>query len=286
MKTVFTILATTLISTASFAKTYMLASGKWTDAQIWNNQYPGTTIKANDVVVITGQVTMNTGIVVEGTLKVEKGAFMVGMKDLVITKSGNFVNDGNTVMKRIINEGSIHNNLLMEAMMDVDNKGNIDNNNNMVAGNNFDNMGGHAAGKAGAYFVNNNVLTSPKSDFGKDVQVLYAKQIETAGKETSNTTSLQLTASFKNEKGVELNVANPANIEVTMFSIEKSTDGQTYSLLETISGKKTAGAMNYTDENINSNLTYYRIKALNVNGDEITLPIAAVKAPGALTASN
>ncbi|NJO91156.1 MAG: hypothetical protein HC831_20950 [Chloroflexia bacterium] len=69
-------------------------------------------------------------------------------------------------MKRIINEGTINNNLIMEAMMDIENKGAIDNNNNMVAGNNMQNYGGNAAGNGGAYFVNNTISTSPSAKFG------------------------------------------------------------------------------------------------------------------------
>ena len=162
MKTLYVIFVATFISNFATAKTYTLASGKWTDAKIWNNNYPGTTIKAEDIVIIKGQVTMNTGIIVEGSLTVDKGAFMVGMKDLVISKSGKFVNNGNTVMNRIVNEGTINNNLIMEAMTDVDNKGLIENNNNMVAGNNLENFGGTAKGTNGAYFVNNNLFTSPR----------------------------------------------------------------------------------------------------------------------------
>jgi hypothetical protein len=207
MKTLYTILAAALISNFASAKTYTLGSGKWTDAKVWNNDYPGTTIKADDIVVITGQVTMNTGIVVEGSLTVDKGAFMVGMKDLVISRSGKFVNNGNTVMNRIVNEGTISNNLIMEAMTDVDNKGLIENNNNMVAGNNLENFGGAAKGSNGAYFVNNNVFTSPASKFGEQVKVFYGHEIENSQETVKTTTSLFLNASFKTNSGVILNIS-------------------------------------------------------------------------------
>jgi hypothetical protein len=178
MKSLYILIATTLIANATFAKTYTVGSGKWTDASIWTNGYPGTTISADDEVIVNGQLTMNTGIVVEGKLQVEKGSAMVGMKDLMIAKSGSFVNNGNTVMKRIINEGSIQNNLIMETMMDFDNKGKIENNNNVVAGNNFDNFGGNVNGKSGAYYVNNVVHTSPSTVIGKDVKVFAGNAIE------------------------------------------------------------------------------------------------------------
>ena len=185
MKSLYIFLIATLIANVSFAKTYTVGSGKWTDASIWTNGYPGTTINADDEVIINGQVTMNTSIVVEGKLQVEKGSAMVGMKDLVIAKSGSFVNNGNTVMKRIMNEGNIQNNLIMETMMDFDNKGTIDNNNNVVSGNNFDNFGGKVAGNNGAYFVNNTVHTSPSTVISKEVKVFAGEAIE-ASSETAS----------------------------------------------------------------------------------------------------
>jgi hypothetical protein len=281
MKIFYTILAAILLTNFAAAKTYTLGSGKWTDAKVWNNDYPGTTIKASDVVIITGQVIINTGIVVEGTLTVDKGAFMVGMKDLVISKSGRFVNNGNTVMNRIVNEGIINNNLLMEAMSDVDNKGSIQNNNNMVAGNNFENFGGNANGNGGAYYVNNNVFTSPASKFGAQVKVFYGSEIENS-QETVKTTSLFLNASFKTNSGVILNISNPENLDITSYQIEKSFDGSNYTLLETILNSNST--LSYTDNKVDNNLAYYRVKALSAKGEEIVLPVATIKAPASTSA--
>jgi hypothetical protein len=276
MKAFYTILLITLATNFASAKTYTLGSGKWTDAKIWNNDYPGTTIKTNDIVIITGQVTMNTAIVVEGMLTVEKGAFMYGMKDLVISKSGKFVNNGNTVMKRIINEGTINNNLVMESINDVDNKGLIENNNNVVAGNNFENFGGNAKGNGGAYYVNNNVYTSPASNFGVQVKVFYGNEIENS-KESVPSTPLLLNATFNSNNGVVLNISNPKKLNIVSYRIEKSQDGSNYTLLSILSDNN--GTMNYTDNKIGSNLTYYRVKALSANGEEIILPIATAKTP-------
>ncbi len=179
MKKLYTLIATLAIFTAANAKTYVVGSGKWSDASVWGGQYIGSVIKADDVVIITGNITMNTSIVVEGTLQVEKGAGMIGMKDLVVAKTGKFVNFGNTVMKRIINEGTISNNLSLEAVMDIDNKGTIDNNNQVVTGNNFNNFGGNAAGANGIYFINNVMNASPASQFGSSTKVFTGNLIET-----------------------------------------------------------------------------------------------------------
>ena len=274
MKKVYTILAAILMITSANAKTYTVGSGKWSDASVWGGQYIGSTIKADDVVIITGQMTMNTSIVVEGTLQVEKGAGMVGMKDLVVTKSGKFVNNGNTVVKRILNEGSISNNMIMEAMLDITNKSAIENNNNMVAGNNFDSFGGNAAGKGGAYFINNNVSSSPSAKFGSDVKVFYGNMIEN---ESTASVSMNLDATVK-MNAVVLSVSNPSKTNVSLFSIEKSNDGKNFTLVEMVSNiSKSEVAMTYTDNKVNSNLTYYRVKAINAMGEETVLPVAAVK---------
>jgi len=275
MKKISTLFAAITIFATANAKTYTVSSGKWTDAKVWGGEYAGSTIKANDVVIITGQVTMNTSIVVEGTLQVEKGAGMIGMKDLVVAKSGKFVNNGNTVMNRIVNEGTINNNLIMEAMSDFDNKGAIDNNNNIVAGNNLNNFGGNANGKGGAYFANNNISNSASAKFGNDVKVFYGNAIE--NQLSSISSSFNLNANVK-MGGVELSVSNPSKTDVALFSIEKSNDGKNFNLLEMVTNSSKGDvAMSYTDNNVNNNLTYYRVKAISSNGNETVLPLAAVK---------
>ena len=235
MKKLSTLIAAIIIFSTVNAKTYTVGSGKWSDASVWGGQYIGSVIKADDVVIVTGQMTMNTSIVVEGTLTVEKGAGMIGMKDLVVARTGKFVNNGNTVMKRIVNEGSISNNLIMEAMMDIDNKGAIENNNNMVAGNNFDNFGGNAAGKGGAYFVNNNVSASASAKFGSDVKVFYGSAIENSN--ATSVAALNLNATVK-ANTVVLSVANPSKMDISLFSIEKSNDGKNFTLIEMVSVSK------------------------------------------------
>jgi hypothetical protein len=271
MKNVYTLIAALLTLTVANAKTYTITSGKWSDVSVWGGQYIGTTIKADDVVIITGQMTMNTSIVVEGTLQVEKGAGMVGMKDLVVAKNGKFVNNGNTVMKRIINEGSIKNTMIMEAIMDIENKSLIENN-NMVTGSNFENFGGNAAGNGGAYFVNNQINSSPASKFGADVKVFSANANEN---QPTSSTIMNLNAAITSD-AVVLSVINPDKKDVSVFSIEKSTDGVNYSLIEMITNINKEGetAMTYTDL-----LTYYRVTAITVNGENTVLPVAAVKVP-------
>ena len=178
MKAITTALVALLIVNFASAKTYILESGKWTDARVWNNQYPGTTIGPNDVVIIKGQVVLTTPITIEGTLEVEKGAYMVGMQTLLISKTGRFVNNGNTVTKQIVNEGSINNNLIIETKADADNLGTINNNNLLSAGHDFNNMRGTAAGKGGLYVADNNINTAPEATMGSGVRFIVGNETE------------------------------------------------------------------------------------------------------------
>ena len=191
MKKLYITLAAALLTvTAIQAKTYTVSSGKWTDAAAWNGDYAGTTIKEGDVVIIAGNVTMNTNVIVAGTVKIQKGASMVGMKDMVVTKTGMFVNHGNTVMKSIVNEGTINNNLILETMVNFENKGIIGNDNSIIAGNNIHLYDGNAAGNGGTYFANNSVISSPAAIIGSDVKVLQGDMLSTASQPVQNTAAI------------------------------------------------------------------------------------------------
>jgi hypothetical protein len=131
----YIILAAMLLATTAQAKTYTIGTGKGSDPSIWGNQYIGTTIKPGDVVIITGKITMNAAIVVEGRLQIEGGAALIGMKDLTIAKSGSFVNNGITVVEKIVNKGVVTNNQLMKTMMDNGNDKMVLNTNTIVAAN-------------------------------------------------------------------------------------------------------------------------------------------------------
>lgn len=166
-----------LMANSLWANKYTLTSGKWTDPQLWGDNYPGPLVKSSDIVVITGVVVINTSVIVEGTLEVEKGASMVGTRDLIIARSGTFINNGNTAIDRIENQGSIVNNMSMDAVADIDNSGSITNNSNMVAGNDFNNSG-TVEGKKSTYFVQNNLVSNPLAKFGTGIQFFAANTMQ------------------------------------------------------------------------------------------------------------
>ena len=175
MKAINIVLAVLLFTTTTQAKIYTIGSGKWSDPLLWGNQYIGSTIKADDVVIITGQVTMTTSLLIEGTLQIEKGAAIVGIKDLTIAKTGKFVNNGNAVVRKIVNEGSVANNLVTEAMTNIMSTCTIENNSVILAGNNLESKDGNAYGRGGSFYINNTISCLDPVDFDICVNVFSQK---------------------------------------------------------------------------------------------------------------
>ena len=172
MKIFSFILTAMMFTTIAQAKIYTLSSGKWSDSCIWSENYAGATIKAGDVVIVTGQVVLNVHLVVEGTLRIEKGATLLGAKDITIAQSGVFVNNGSTIVGRIMNEGAVSNNLFMETKADIQNCSMMENYNAIVAGNNFESLGGKASGKDSRYYANKAITQCDSTEFAPGVAVL------------------------------------------------------------------------------------------------------------------
>ena len=161
IKKLITVAAVVLSVNAASAKTYVaIHSGKWSDASIWENGAPGNLISADDVVIVKNHVTMNTDVAVRGTLTIDKGMNIIGNKSLFVAQNGKVINNGNLTVKNIVNEGTISNNAMMEAMTDMDNKGIINNNQNLMAGANINSIGGTLTGNSGSYFANGKVTAS------------------------------------------------------------------------------------------------------------------------------
>ena len=78
-----------------------------------------------------------------------------------------------------------------------------------------------------------------------------------------------------------LNIKNLGNAKVAGYTIEKSMDGISYSLIETISdiGELAKPVLTYLDNKADPSITYYRVRARLASGEETALPVAMVKAP-------
>lgn len=172
INTIITIAILVLSINFASAKTYVaINSGKWSDAATWENGAPGNQINADDEVIVRNHITMNTDVAVNGTLTIEKGNTVMSNKSLFVSKTGKLVNNGNITVKRIVNEGTISNNSMIESMNDMENKGTFHNNQNMVAGTNILNFGGNIDGNKGTYFANGTVVASNNAKFGTDVKI-------------------------------------------------------------------------------------------------------------------
>jgi hypothetical protein len=172
LKTLITLAALVLTINIASAKTYVaINSGKWSDAATWENGAPGNQINADDEVIVKNHITMNTDVAVKGTLTIEKGFTVMSNKSLFVANGGKLTNNGNLTVKRIVNEGTINNNSMIESMVDTENKGTFNNNQNMVAGSNILNFGGTITGNKGSYFANGSVIASTDAKFGNDVKI-------------------------------------------------------------------------------------------------------------------
>jgi hypothetical protein len=160
MKTISAILAIMLFTIAARANTYIISSGKWTDPCLWSGEYTGSTIKAGDTVIITGQVILSVPLVVEGTLRVDKGATLAGRGDITVAPTGTLVNNGSIVVRKIVNEGAVLNNLFVETVQDIENRNNMQSGSMVLAGNNFDNTCGQTSGRSGRFCASNIILKS------------------------------------------------------------------------------------------------------------------------------
>jgi hypothetical protein len=267
LKTLIT-LAALLITNISFGKTYTaINSGKWSDAATWENGTPGNTISADDEVIIRNHITMNTDVAVSGTLTIEKGNSVMSNKTLLITNIGKLINNGNLTVKRIVNEGTINNNSMIESMNDIENKGTVNNNSNIMAGTNLLNFGGNVTGEKGTYFANGTVISSTDAKYGNNVKI-YSNPAQTASTESSMSLDAQVI-----NGNVMLTVNNPNGESVKKFTIEKSYTGKTYEVVTDVKASSNTVAMVYQDKNVSQETVHYKVKINDAN----YLPQATVR---------
>jgi hypothetical protein len=188
-------------------------------------------------------------------------------KSLIITGTGKMVNNGNVTVKRIVNEGTISNNSMIESMNDIENKGTVNNNSNMVAGTNLLNFGGNVAGTKGAYFANGTVVSSTDAKYGNNIKI-YSNPSATAS--TESTMSLEVQPVNGN---VMLTVSNPNGEPVKKFTIEKSYNGTTYETVTDVTASNNTVAMVYQDKNVEQETVTYKVKVNDAN----YLPQATVR---------
>lgn len=264
------LIASTLFIFSAQAKSFTAVNtGKWNDANVWENKLaPTNNIEAGDVVIVKSHLILNTDLNLNGTLIVEKSFSVASTKNLIVSKNGKFVNSGNANFRSIQNEGKVDNYSQLESLGDVDNSGKVTNNVNMVTGANLYNYNGSLYGKNGTYFVNGNIRNSDKSEFSKEIKVLVADN-----NSISKNTTMKIEAQVI-QNSVVLVVNNQHKEPVQSFTIQRSNDGVNFREIAQMNASENDISLVYQDKNLNTDFVVYKITAFysqNVTELENTL---------------
>ncbi len=255
------------------AKTFeIVKSGKYTDAAIWkDNNYPGTQLSNTDLIIVNNHIVLNSDLQIEGTFIVEKNFTLISNKTIVVTNQGKIINSGTINVKSLINEGSIDNYSQLETTADLQNRGTINNNVNMVMGTNFINQNSKVKGENGTYFVNGTNVSSPSTEYSKNIKLFVAENNNT---QTASNMTLDATVV---EKNVILSVNNPKAESVSAFEIERSFDGKNFDKISEVKAENNnTSIVLFQDVNVQNDVVHYKVKAIN-NTEVAYLPLATVK---------
>lgn len=277
-KLIFTTILSYLCFNHANAATFKTtAYGKFSDEKVWEPTYPGNMVKEGDSIIISSQIILNVPITIQGVLVIEKGAGLQGNKDILVTKSGSLSNKGNTVVKRLLNEGKINNELVLETMMEMENTGWVHNSSVTLSGSNLLNRGGVLDGKNGNYFSNNSVIASPNSIYGKNIKILqstsFSNPINEIDESVYCNASMNVFAGEGNKVFVEITSSRLK--ELTSVSLEKSLDGKIfYKIDEQKAGDNT---LVIQDNVANEDALWYRFSGYDEQGKKYAFPEALIK---------
>jgi hypothetical protein len=271
------ILCAALVAKNAEATTYIASQhGKFTDEKIWHPNYPGSNIAANDSVIISAQVVLNTALSIAGVLTIEKGASFQGNKDVAINQSGKLVNKGNTVVRRLLNEGRLDNQLVFETMLEVENHGTINTSSATIAGTSLLNQNGVLSGTQGSYFSNSTIISSPASIYEKGVKVFEASYTNPMAEiDEALFCSSTLNAFALGKQSVRIEINHLGKEKFSSIVLEKSTDGKYFQPIAEIELKNNKYSIE--DMQVNSDQTFYRAFAYDADGRKYRFPETFVK---------
>lgn len=123
LKTVSALLFMLAFYSISAAQTTYTFTGEMDDryenAANWTPAYPGTTVEANSIVLIEGVAVATEALTVNGTLHIVAGGSLeVEFEDLLISKTGKLMNDGEFYAATVHNAGMLNNNFA--ATIDIE----------------------------------------------------------------------------------------------------------------------------------------------------------------------
>lgn len=101
MKSILTSLAVLVFVSAIKADTYTLeSSGNWNVESNWDT-YPGTTIDADDEVILSADVIINASVIINGNLIVSTGSTLTN--NWLLSVNGSMTNDGAVINSTQVN---------------------------------------------------------------------------------------------------------------------------------------------------------------------------------------
>ncbi|MCS6820071.1 MAG: hypothetical protein RMJ53_00460 [Chitinophagales bacterium] len=219
-----------ILRTSQAATYYTVASGKYSDRNIWKPDYPGNTIRTTDSVLINGNVTLDVHLSVEGFLMVQPKALLQGNKALIVNTEGIFINHGNTVVNNLYNHGNIRNYMSLDAIYQIENFGEFVNNSSTIAGSTLINNSGLLGGCKGTYFTNHIFLPSPESKFGNNISI-FQPSVIVIESDIDDKIFCETQVEFlqlSNDK-LRIRMSEKSQALFDEVSIELSSDGKTFS---------------------------------------------------------
>lgn len=270
-------------SNANAASYTASGMGNFNDENIWTPEYPGNMINAGDTVKVTGQVTLNKDVLIEGMVFIESEASLVGSGNLIIMDDAYFINKGLTIVGGVTNKGLVYNKHILETNDDFINTGKILNNESVVVGKIMENLG-LLTGNGGTYMASTKMINTGSgqitgntnvcsSDFMNiEGGVIDSNYISFCGARIFN--DMFLTASVKTES-IILNLKNSENLHAEKLELERSTNGKDYNVIASLEKQdliKDANGLRYVDQSFASGKSlHYRMKITDSNGNVKTL---------------
>jgi hypothetical protein len=274
---------------AAHAKTYSVnLNGIYNDPAIWTPGYPGNIIQETDTVVINNDITLNTDIVIKGTVLIRRTGSFMGNKKIVILPSGKLINFGTSVVDAINNRGMIYNKHILEIALDLINSGEVINQENMVIGNITDNIG-LITGQGGNLISNKRLVNSQTGVIRGNLDVCSNNFMNVDGGTIDSThlsfcghrifRSIYLSADIRKEN-VVLCVKNSVSKDYKNYQVERSVDGINYETIATVDTKDIKDLtlpFQYLDnEVVKSNSVFYRVKVTSADNLETFIPAVEV----------
>lgn len=288
MKNLVVIFAVLISSTAFGFNHIASKTGNWNDASVWNT---GTLPLSNDVVSLNSKVAVS---ILGGELYGVAG--MIAGNDAgifvnaagILTVQGNVETNNNTTLNiagtmNIYGDLIVHNNLNLSvsgtltvfgnvelkngASLTVSNSGNIEVVGNFSAGTNTD------LAVDGTVAVDGNFTVGANSTATGSGSITIGGSCSDSGSTVCESATLPVKLLFFNARTegnvVSLNWATNEEENFDYFSLERSTDGQSWESLGEVKGNGwSLDINNYSmnDEQPVAGVSYYRLKAVDLDG--------------------